>query len=88
MWSVRTTFVPKKLIYLLCDNVRICRIIIFRFSQMRFSAYRQYTAWIDYFEILGRCRVVIPSCAVRVIRETYPEPNGIYTGFKHFVDTF
>lgn len=32
---------------------------------------------------LGRSiRRVTASCAVNKIRNTYPEPNGIYTGFE------
>ena len=29
-----------------------------------------------------RKRVVIPACLVHEIRETYPEVNGVYVGFK------
>lgn len=29
-----------------------------------------------------RIRIVIPSCAVNKIRNTYSEPDGIYAGFE------
>ena len=29
-----------------------------------------------------RIRRVIPACAVTKIRNVYPEPSGIYTGFE------
>ena len=49
----------------------------------RFTAYRQYTAWVHYFERLGRGnRVCIPACVVQKIRETFPSEDGVYTGFK------
>lgn len=54
---------------------------------MRFTSYRQYTAWAHYFERLGRgVRVVIPACVVRKIREKYPDAKGEYTGFSEFTD--
>ena len=44
---------------------------------------RQYTAWFHYYKNLGKGnRVVIPTCVVHEIRETYPEVNGAYVGFK------
>ena len=49
----------------------------------RFSAYRQYTAWVHYYERLGRNnRLVIPSCVVKKIRDTFPSVDGSYIGFK------
>ncbi|XP_066910562.1 uncharacterized protein [Clytia hemisphaerica] len=52
--------------------------------QYRYTAYYQYTSWTHYFEILGRDkRVVIPSCVVKEIKNTFPESiGGKYTGFK------
>ncbi|KAL7388664.1 hypothetical protein ABVT39_018700 [Epinephelus coioides] len=47
----------------------------------RCAAYHQFTWWMHGW--LGKriCRV-IPSCAVAKIRNVYPEPSGIYTGFQ------
>ena len=54
---------------------------------MRYTSYRQYTAWAHFYERLGKgCRVVIPVCVVRKIREVFPDSNGNYTGFKEFID--
>lgn len=56
-------------------------------KQFRFTAYRQYTAWVHYFESLGKGkRVVIPSCVVKEIRTKFPDPNGHYVGFKEYKD--
>ena len=52
-------------------------------KQYRFTAYYQYTAWTHYFEILGKGkRIVVPSCVVKEIRNTFPEASGKYVGFK------
>ena len=57
------------------------------FREMRFTAYRNFSAWIHFYETLGRGnRFVIPSCVVREIRENYPDFNGQCTGFKNFQD--
>ena len=54
---------------------------------MRYTSYRQYTAWAHYYERLGRRnRIVIPACVVNRIREEYPEANGTHTGFSEFID--
>ena len=45
------------------------------------SAYRQFACWVHVH--LGRAvRKVIPACVVGLIRETFPEPSGIYTGYQ------
>lgn len=49
----------------------------------RMAAYRQYTYWV-YGRRLGKhVRHVVPACAVHAIRDTYPESDGSYTGFRH-----
>uniref|UniRef100_A0A8C6U9R1 P2X purinoreceptor 7 intracellular domain-containing protein n=1 Tax=Neogobius melanostomus TaxID=47308 RepID=A0A8C6U9R1_9GOBI len=48
--------------------------------QFRHAAYRQYVAWRHGSLGAGR-RVVIPSCVVWKIRDTFPDPNEHYTGF-------
>ena len=49
----------------------------------RFAAYRQYILWQNGY--LGRGnRRVVPSCATCSIRQKYPSPGGVYTGFRHF----
>ncbi|XP_066921085.1 P2X purinoceptor 7-like [Clytia hemisphaerica] len=56
-------------------------------KQLRYTAYRQYTAWSHYFETLGKnVRVVVPSCVVKEIRNAFPEASGKYVGFKRFKD--
>ncbi|KAL4105106.1 hypothetical protein QTP88_020378 [Uroleucon formosanum] len=50
----------------------------------RFICYKQYTSWVNSWIAMGRGnRVVLPACVVQKIREEYPEPNGIYVGFKN-----
>ncbi|XP_064638314.1 uncharacterized protein LOC135494328 [Lineus longissimus] len=52
----------------------------------RLAAYRQFTWWIH--ERLGKkVRKVIPSCVVQLIRETFQDPNGQYTGFREADET-
>lgn len=47
----------------------------------RYAAYRLFTYWVH--DKLGKgVRKVIPSCAVLKIRERFPDPQGVYTGFK------
>ncbi|KAL4126499.1 hypothetical protein QTP88_010721 [Uroleucon formosanum] len=50
----------------------------------RFICYKQYTSWVNSWIAMGRGnRVVLPACVEQKIREEYPEPNGIYVGFKN-----
>ena len=47
----------------------------------RFIAYRQYISWV--FGWLGKdVRKVIPSCAVDIIRKTFPAADNIYVPYK------
>ena len=49
----------------------MCAFLIFR--QLRFTAYRQFSAWSHHYESLGKGnRVVIPSCVVGRIRGEFP----------------
>lgn len=48
---------------------------------LRHTAYRQYVLW-KFGRLGAGNRVVIPSCVVTKIRNNYPEPSGIYTGFR------
>jgi len=51
----------------------------FRFY--RYAAYRQFTWWVRGW--LGKkVRRVIPACAIRRIRDAFPEPDSMYVGFK------
>jgi hypothetical protein len=50
-------------------------------SQLRHIAYRQLTSWCG--KKLGkRFRVVLPSCAVTLIRQTFASSGGQYVVFK------
>ena len=50
-------------------------------NNFRHAAYRQFVLW--RFNRLGSGnRVVIPSCVVWSIRDSYPSDDGTYTGFK------
>ncbi|XP_008189958.1 P2X purinoceptor 7-like [Acyrthosiphon pisum] len=50
----------------------------------RCICYKQYTSWVNSWIAMGKGnRVVLPACVVQKIRKEYPEPNGIYVGFKN-----
>ncbi|XP_077318461.1 P2X purinoceptor 7-like [Lithobates pipiens] len=53
--------------------------------RLRKTAYRLFMAWI--YGYLGKGnRRVIPSCAVKVVRDVFPDPNGSYVGFLYSDD--
>uniref|UniRef100_A0A803JMB7 Uncharacterized LOC116408826 n=2 Tax=Xenopus tropicalis TaxID=8364 RepID=A0A803JMB7_XENTR len=54
---------------------------------LRKAAYRSFTAWM-YGYLGGNNRKPIPSCVVNKIRESFPDPNGRYTGFLYPHDYF
>ena len=47
---------------------------------LRHMAYRRYILW-KYHRLGANNRRVIPSCVVKKIRQRYPSPDGIYTGY-------
>ena len=49
-------------------------------NSLRHAGYRNFVLW-QYGRIGRGHRVVIPACVVQAIRNAYPNPNGIYTGF-------
>ena len=50
------------------------------FRSLRYAAYRQFTWW-AHGHLGKNIRRVIPPCAVKKIRATFPAPDGIYTGY-------
>ncbi|XP_040203025.1 uncharacterized protein LOC120933731 isoform X2 [Rana temporaria] len=52
--------------------------------RLRKTAYRTFIAWI--YGIYGKKHGVIPSCAVKVVRELFPDPDGKYVNFIYSQD--
>lgn len=51
-------------------------------------AYRQFINWVRRSQPLGKkFRVVIPSCVVTKIRNSFPDEHGNYEGFHEASDT-
>ena len=48
----------------------------------RYISYRHFTWWV-HNKLKKHVRRRLPACALRVIRERFPAPDGIYVGFKH-----
>ena len=53
----------------------------FEMNSYRKAAYRQYILW-KYGKLGKGNRRVCPSCVVRLVRQTYPAPDGEYMGFR------
>lgn len=52
-------------------------------SNFRKAAYRQYTVWKNGYLGAGNRRPV-PACVVWAIRDRFPEPSGVYLGFRGY----
>ncbi|XP_040203030.1 P2X purinoceptor 7-like isoform X1 [Rana temporaria] len=52
--------------------------------RLRKTAYRTFVAWI--YVSLGKKIGVVPSCAVKVVRELFPDPDGKYVNFIYSDD--
>ncbi|XP_061192987.1 P2X purinoceptor 7-like [Saccostrea echinata] len=73
-----------------CLNLYVLQIAYYQYRQQynesipdssEYTAYRQLARWA--WGYLGKkVRVVLPSCAVTCIRNTFPSESGHYTGFK------
>lgn len=49
----------------------------------RYLAYKNFISWINAWTAIGKGnRVVIPSCSIAKIRQTFPENDGVYVGFR------
>ena len=65
----------------------VCLSLFFR--QSRLMAYRAFVGLMKRGTRLGKgVRVVIPSCVVSCIRDRFPSPDGLYTGFQSAVFTW
>ena len=54
----------------------------FPVESFRKAAYRQFAVW-KYGKLGRGNRRVLPACAVRMIRQAYPSPDGRYMGFRN-----
>lgn len=54
----------------------------FSMESFRKAAYRQFALW-KYGKLGRGNRRVLPACAVRMIRQAYPSPDGRYMGFRN-----
>ncbi|XP_060072401.1 P2X purinoceptor 7-like [Ylistrum balloti] len=75
-----------------CLDIYVLRTSYFQYRQLhgeipecperyRYTAYRQFVRWC--WGYLGKSiRVPLPACAVKIIRETFPAPNGNFKGFN------
>ena len=52
-------------------------------ASYRKAAYRQYIVWQNGYLGPGNRRPV-PACVVWAIRDRFPEPSGIYLGFREY----
>ncbi|OCT80019.1 hypothetical protein XELAEV_18026835mg [Xenopus laevis] len=52
---------------------------------LRKTAYKGFSAWIHGYLGKGVWRP-IPSCAVKVIRDKFPDPEELYMGFRQHQD--
>lgn len=54
----------------------------FSMESFRKAAYCQFALW-KYGKLGRGNRRVLPACAVRMIRQAYPSPDGRYMGFRN-----
>jgi len=53
---------------------------------LRYFLYRQFTV-LKWGHLGKRRRVKIPGCVEEKIRELFPDPDGVYVGFKPIVSS-
>ncbi len=69
-----------------CSKGSFNLVIILFYRQYRLMAYRMFIRYIHVGQVLGRhVRRPIPSCCTEYIHRIFPDPNGVYVGFKYFV---
>merc|ERR1712098_225079 len=49
---------------------------------LRYAAYRSLFGWLCKGKQRKSLRSSLPSCVVSKVREMYPDPDAIYTGFR------
>ena len=50
-------------------------------DNMRFIAYKQFISW-TYGYLGKKKRKPLPNCVIKAIRQTYPDPRGIYVPYS------